>query len=96
MKSEEMLLQTNMLNKLHESGCSVNIEIDFWRPSKKWVDYLFALKDFAVSSNPPNICTFKSKMSTDSFSTVKITLFGKLGDEDYLNTKIKERKEVNK
>ena len=96
MKSEEMLLQTNMLNKLHESGCAMNMELSIWRPDRKWVDYLFSLKGFTFHDNPPNICSFSSNMSTGSFSTVKITLFGKLGDEDYLNTKIKERKEVNK
>ena len=96
MKPEEMLLQTTMLNKLHESGCPVNIEISLWRPDRKWVDYVFSLNDFIFRENPPDICTFKSEMSTDSFSTVEITLFCKPEDADYLSKKIKQRKEVNK
>ena len=96
MKSEEMLLQTNMLNKLHESGCTMDMELSLWRPDRKWVDYLFSLENFTVRESSEDIYTFNSKMGTGSFPTVSITLFSRQEDVDYIKKKIKQRKEVNK
>ena len=96
MKSEEMLLQTNMLNKLQESGCAINVDIDIWHPDREWIDYFFSLEDFVVSPNPPNICSFISNMQTDHFHTVRVTMFCLTDDADYLSKKINQWKEVNK
>ena len=96
MKPEEMLLQTNMLNKLHESGCTVDIELSIWRPDRKWVDYLFSLENFTVRKNSGGICTFSSKIGAGSFPTVEVVVFSRQEDADYLSKKIKQRKEVNK
>ena len=96
MESNEMLLQTNLLNKLHESGYAINVDIDMWRPDREWIDYLFSLKDFTIRENPPNICSFDSNLQTDHNRTVSITAFCRPEDADYLATKIKQRKEVNK
>jgi len=96
MESNEMLLQTNMLNKLHESKCPVNVDIDLWHPNREWIDYFFSLNNFKVDPNLPNICRFISERKTYGFPTFKVTVFCKLEDADYLKNKINQWKEVNK
>ena len=82
--------------KMPESDFGVTIRMDIWRPSREWIDYFFSMNAFTIRPNGNSICTFYSLSQTDSFSTVEITVFCKKEDEDYLQTQIKNRKEVNK
>ena len=93
MKDLSKELQVYILSKVHESDCNVNMHIDLWYPSRKWIDYIFSMDAFTFCPHPETrtICTFNSLSQTDSFKTVIITMFCTQEDKEYLQKKIKEK-----
>lgn len=86
-------LQTRLLKKMHDSGCEVEMGLSVWHPTRKLADELFSMEGFRIDPNSeePNnsICAFVK-------GSMRIAVFFKSGDVEYLHKKIKQRREVKK